>query len=191
MEFEEVLKARRAVREYRDGEITDGQIRRLFDLASLTPSAYNLQPWEFIVVRDKQKKKLLRKCCNDQEHVEKASAAVIIISNTDPTAYLNDIDADEKKRGRAMMRAQRPIAEKIAWARRDGNLAAMTIMLAAQSIGFSTCPIGAMDEQMVRKEFGIPEKFELVLVLTLGYGKAPAPRPQRKNFEGMVHFEKF
>ncbi|MFH1181510.1 MAG: nitroreductase family protein [Candidatus Woesearchaeota archaeon] len=191
MDFEEVVRKRRSVREYENKEITDAQLKKLFDLVRFTPSAYNLQPWEFIIVRDSERKNALRECTpSKQQHVENAGADIIILGNKDPEAYLDEIKADEAKRARVKLLTSRSEQESERWTQRDGSLAAMTLMLAAQSMGLSTCPIGAFDADKVRKEFSIPEKFEIVLVVTLGYGKNIPEAPNKRSVESIMHFEK-
>jgi len=51
MELTEALRTRRAIREYTDEPLADAEIERLIDVAVLAPSAMNLQPWVFAVVR--------------------------------------------------------------------------------------------------------------------------------------------
>lgn len=191
MDVEEAIKTRRAVREYEQREISDEQLRELFELVKYAPSGYNLQPWEFIVVRDLENKKVLRKCANDQKHVEEASAVIVLLGNTSLLAYLDEISVDERKLQKIQKMAEKTKEEREIWARQNTNLAAMTLMLAAQSMGFSTCPIGAFDRDGVRKAFNIPEGFEIVLMITLGYGKnIPQEAPKRRGCESILHFEK-
>lgn len=52
-----ILHARRSIRQFRSTPISDETIRLLLDAVRFTPSAGNAQPWEFIVVRDEEKKK--------------------------------------------------------------------------------------------------------------------------------------
>ena len=49
----EIIKLRRSVREYLDKEITDSDIDKIIEAGVLAPSAKNQQPWEFIVIKDK------------------------------------------------------------------------------------------------------------------------------------------
>lgn len=49
----EVIKLRRSVREFSDKEILDSDINRIIEAGISAPSAMNQQPWEFIVIKDK------------------------------------------------------------------------------------------------------------------------------------------
>jgi len=51
-ELSDVLGSQRAYRDFRDDPIDDGLLEQILTLAGHAPSAYNSQPWEWIVVRD-------------------------------------------------------------------------------------------------------------------------------------------
>ncbi|MBI2143678.1 nitroreductase family protein [Candidatus Woesearchaeota archaeon] len=204
MDFEKVVKERRSVRDY-DGNraISDAELQRLFELVKLSPSSYNLQPWEFIVVRDEENKKRLLGCTNGQKHIEQASATVIALGSMNPSGKAEAIAADRTGKG-AMDAAKKEAffarvksltlneADARLWAVGSTSLAAMTLMLAAENMGISSCPVGNFDERKVKKEFGIPQDYAVVLLITLGYESKPAPeRPVRFGYEKIVHLEKF
>ena len=82
MDFLEVLHTRRACHHFlADRSISDEQIKKLVEQTSLTPSGYNAQPWEFIIIRDAARKKDLKKIAFNQAHVTDASAIVVMTSD--------------------------------------------------------------------------------------------------------------
>ncbi len=204
MEFGEVVRSRRSVRDYDSSrEVSDEQLEELFELVKLSPSSYNLQPWEFIVVRDSGNKKQLQLCANNQKHVGDASAVVIILGNKNPLARAERVFSDREKKGHwdeaRMIAATAKLAElgkddvrSRIWTVKSTSLAAMTLMLAAKDMGLDTCPIESMDANRIRKEFSIPDNYEVILLITLGYKlKEPMPALMRYGYEEIVHFEKF
>ena len=56
MEFNDVVRTRRSVREYSDDSVDRETLDNIFEAATLSPSGYNLQPWEFLVLRDAEKR---------------------------------------------------------------------------------------------------------------------------------------
>ena len=202
MDFSDVAKSRRSVRSY-DGsrEITDQNLRDLFDAVRYSPSSYNLQPWEFVVVRSSAGKERLKACAYGQKHVAEASAAVIVLGNTRPSVRAQEVMEDRVKKGlmdsekeknfRASVRnlSENPEMGKI-WAVKSTSLAAMSLMLAAADMGLASCPMEGFDSDCVRKEFEIPEEYEVVMLITLGYGREEKERPFRFGYEDMVHLEK-
>lgn len=53
MDIFEAIHNRRSIRKYTDEPVTDEDIRKILEAAMMAPSAGNQQPWQFIVVRDK------------------------------------------------------------------------------------------------------------------------------------------
>ena len=50
----ELIKIRRSVREFTDEKISDDDIKKIIEAGICAPSAMNQQPWEFIVINDKE-----------------------------------------------------------------------------------------------------------------------------------------
>jgi putative NAD(P)H nitroreductase len=194
MDFDEVITKRRSIREYAPGRsISEQQLEKLFDQVRLTPSARNLQQWEFIIVRDPENKKKLRECANNQKHVEDASAVIIAVGtkNLVLRAEMTTKDFAAKEALLAKLKDVSPEKAKV-WAIQNVSLAVMSLTLAAANMGLSSCILAAFDPEKVRIEFGIPADYEPVLLVTLGYQSKPAPeRPMKLGFDDIIHFEKF
>lgn len=74
----DVLYDRRSIREYTEQPVTDDQVVAMLKAAMAAPSAQNLQPWHFVVVR---KRKLLDKLAQVHKYaymLEKAPMAIVI-----------------------------------------------------------------------------------------------------------------
>ncbi len=196
---------RRSVRAYLPGrEIPDETLRELFGLVALSPSSYNLQPWEFVVVRGNEGKEKMFSCSKGNSHILSSSATVIVLGKLDPSGDAKTIFDDRVAKGQKT-EADRPAFEKAVarivssaeiarlWATRSTSLAAMTLMYAATALGLASCPIEGFNEECVREKFGIPNDREIVMLVTLGYedeSKA-TPRGHRKTVGQTVHYEKF
>lgn len=203
MEFSDVVKSRRSVRNYDSGrQISDEQLRQMFELALLSPSSRNLQPWEFIVVRNEEGKKLLKKYCDNQRHVEETSAVVVVLGKN-PVKNADEVAKDRVKKG-AMDEAKKKAfyatieqytsnkGEAMRLAESNCYLAAMTLVLAAKNIGIDSCIIGSFESEPIKESFRIPEDYDVVLAITLGYAQGPQPeRPMRYPYSDIVHMENF
>ncbi len=55
----EAITTQRAIRRFTDAPVDDAVIERIIDAATRAPSARNLQPWRFIVVRERETKERL------------------------------------------------------------------------------------------------------------------------------------
>src|SRR5580704_15809409 len=72
---------RRSIRKYRDTPLPDHDIREMLRLAARAPSAWNVQPWRFIVVRDLAIREKLRSAAYGQPQVLVAPAVVVLYSD--------------------------------------------------------------------------------------------------------------
>jgi len=54
--FLELVENRRGIRRFKPDPIPDEYIDKIIEAARWAPSGFNLQPWEFVVVKDKKLK---------------------------------------------------------------------------------------------------------------------------------------
>ena len=203
MEFEQIIKQRRSVREFDSSKkLSDAQIKKLIGIAIESPSSFNLQPWEFIIVKEEERKKRLMECCRNQEHVLQASVNFIVLGRMDVSDNADAVLADrEKKAPMDPGRKERFLkrievlknnrAEAALWTTKSVSLACMALMLAAKNMGLDSCPMEGFDSAMVRKEFNIPNDREIVMVIPVGYAVKNPKRPMRFDFEKVTYNEFF
>ena len=67
---------RKSIRKFLDKEIEDEKIERLLKAGMQAPSAINSQPWEFLVVKDKER---IRKIENMSQYSKPAKTSVCCI----------------------------------------------------------------------------------------------------------------
>jgi nitroreductase len=159
----EAVRTVLAVREYQDKELPDDIVRRIAEAAHLTASASNAQPWHFVVVRDRERLGKLASMLRTGPYVASASGAVIV-------AY-------EKENRLAVSDASRAIQSMILTAWGDG--------VGSNWVGFA-----GMDA--VRKEFGLPDAYDVLAVVPLGYPKRKiVGKKRRKPFNQVVSAERF
>lgn len=162
------VEQRRSVRSYSDQELTREQIDKLLRAAHLAPSARNRQEWKFIAVDDKE---LIKKIAEISGQ-EFAGEAPLILAGV----------GLEPER---VMRCGIPPYIV------DVTIAMTQVTLLAVEMGLGTCWIGGYPQDEVRELLGVPEKHQIVMLLTVGYPREqPEARP-RKPFEEVVSYNKF
>ena len=209
MDFETLVQTRRSVHQYADEPIDDETLEAIFEAASLSPSGYNLQPWEFLVVRDEEAKTELSEVAYGQEHVVDADAVVVVLGTTDLTAHAEVVFDDWLAKGyipdenvKASLLEnvegmnEMPADERRIWTTRSSALAAMTLMYAAWDHGIASCPMEGFDPAGLLETFEIPDGYEPVMLITLGYPADDATdlgnaRKGRRPVEDIVHYESF
>ena len=207
MDYTQINQDRRSVH-YFDPEkqIDDATLKQIIEEAVMAPSGYNLQPWQFLVLREPENKERLKALAYGQKQVTDASAAVLILGNKDLSAeYIDRIFADwiakgympaevaEQQAGNIKANfANQTDAEKKLWATRSTSLVAMNLMLAAQNHGVDSGPMEGFDFEGVLNEFAIPDNYYPVMLVVLGYRlpkENELPRKLRIGFEEKVWLE--
>ncbi len=176
MEFLDVFDAirnRRSIRAYTGENVSEEEIDRLIDAARWAPSAGNIQPWEFIVVRDKETKRRLSIAAQDQTFIEEAPVVIIVCANQMRSAR------GYGSRGTALYCLQ------------DTAAAVQNLLLAAYALGLGTCWIGAFREEEVKKVLNVVGGVRPVAIITVGHAaEEPEARWRRPKIE-VVHYERF
>lgn len=202
--FETVVRERRSVHNFEPGRsLSQAQWRTLFELTSLSPSSWNLQPWDFVVIEDLKRREELRPLCWGQKQITDSCAVIAVIGDKDPHRRNLQIFDQFKANGyideatrQAYIGAVDVVypdeARRIEHAVGGSNLAAMTLMLTAQAMGLGTCAILGFDSPKVHEFLKITGDYMVTMLIAIGYPGAPElPRQQRRPFEEFVHWEAF
>lgn len=175
MEVSKAINDRRSVKKFDPKHrITDAELNELFKQVILSPSSFNLQHWRFVVVRDPDTKALLRKAAFDQEQVETASAAIVVLGKLHSHEDAERIYASAPEGVRKAMvpmihgfYANNPAAQHDE-AIRSAALAAMTLMLAAKDMGYATGPMIGFNPQEVCRILRVDDRHIPVMIVVLG-----------------------
>jgi nitroreductase len=167
METLEAIRARRNVRQFTDQAIPDADLDRILTAGRLAPSAKNWQPWDFVVVTDREQLKHLSEVWQGGKHVADAAAAIALVLPV----------LDDQKRQLV--------------ARFDLGQTAAFIQLAAADLGVGSGHSSVGDQERARDVLGLPDDVEAALILDLGYPAdrplAPLRRHDRRPFDDIVH----
>ncbi|WP_435063129.1 nitroreductase family protein [Halobaculum sp. EA56] len=209
MDYEDVVTTRRSIHEYSDEEVPRETLEEIFRQARFAPSSFNLQPWEFLVVRDDERLATLAEVANGQEHVEQASATVVVLGNLDPSAHAEPVFEDWLRKGYIPDEetkgylidtveglSELPEAERRVWTNRSTALAAQQFMTAAWNEGVATLPMEGFDDDALVEAFDIDDGYEPVMLIAVGYPAEDADEPEaerkfRRPVEEIVHYETF
>jgi len=172
--FAAVVKRRAMIRAYKSAPVPEEKIQRLLKYAVRAPSAGNLQPWEFIVVKSPETRAKLAKAAFDQTSI--ATAPVII-------ATCADIQRAGSKYG----------ARGSFYSLVDTAFASLLILLGAVEQGLGACFVGSYNPDEVTKLFALPEHVRPVGLITVGYPAESPRKPGTPKLElsKLVHTEKW
>lgn len=171
VEFEEIINTRRSIREYADKEVSDEDILKILKAGMQAPgSRLGAEPWEFIVIRDKQ---TLAKIGEIKPRVTNASVAIVLVANIERAFY------------------------KTVW-QQDMGAAAENMLLEITNLGLGGLWNGVAPEEermtKIGEIVGIDDISELkpYCIITVGY---PADGWENKFMdkfdESRIHYEKY
>jgi nitroreductase len=81
-----------------------------------------------------------------------------------------------------------PAVHKSSWTGLHAGMSSMLFILAAQSEGLSTCPIGAFDEGKVKKALSIPMRFDVPIIVAVGHSTQRPVAKAKLPFEEIIHW---
>jgi nitroreductase len=195
----DALKKRRSIT-YFDPEyvLDDDALSDLLDAVRHTPSSFNLQHWQFIVVRNSARKAELCEAAYDQRQVRDCSAAIFITARVDAheEAALCWEQADNSVRDNMVKMINDFYGGAPQFQRdeaiRSGGMVAMSLLLRATEMGLQTGPIIGFDPEKVSGILGIPDNHICVMLICVGkQAKPPFPSPGRFSLAETVRLEKF
>lgn len=178
MEFEKLQQRRESCRVYSERPVSREDLVHLVDVARLSPSGCNAQPWKFIIVDEPEAKEKLVGCLQDGPvngcpWGDKVPAFIVICE-----------DEAHLKPGVGEHYGSQHFAQM------DIGMAAMALCYEATEMGLGTCMIGTMNQERIKEAFGIPGERTVRLLITVGYpANAGEPRKKtRKALEEIVSF---
>lgn len=196
----DTIHARRAVKHYDpEHRLTEEETNTLLEAAIQAPTAFNIQNWRFVVVDDPELRQRIREVAWDQAQVTDASLLVILTA---------DLKAWEKNPGRYWENAPEEVRGFLVpaigqyysgredvqrdEAMRSCGLAGQTLMLAAKSMGYDSCPMDGFDFEAVGKLIGLPEDHIISFMVAIGKGtKEPWPKPGQLRLDEVVVKNRF
>ncbi len=165
MQTWEAITSRRNVRSFTGRPIPPEDLDQILEAGRRSPSSQNWQPWDFVLVTDRQQLRELARVWRGAGHVAGAAAAIVVIGPA----------ADNEFR-----RAQLDLGQ-----------ATMAMILAAADLGIGSCHAGVEDMQLAREVLGLPPDRTWALLISLGYPAdrplAPVKNPRRRPFGEVVH----
>ena len=140
MEVFECVSTLSSIRSYEDRDVDMSVIRNVLEAGRLAPSAHNDQPWEFLLITDREKLSKMGDYCISGRFISQVAFAVVVL--TDPSSK---------------------------WYQIDTTRAVQNMVLTAWNFKLGSCWIGNLDSNGIKKYFGIPDKWSVLTVLPFGY----------------------
>lgn len=193
----EAADTRRSIRHYEAREIPEAELRELLRLAGRAPSAYNVQPWRFIVVREEALKGQLSQAAYGQQQIVRAPATIVMYSDMVsaldrmPESMHPDMPQDKRAAGVESFRGtftNQSVDERESWGLAQSNIALGYLLLLAESLGYATSPMLGFEPDKVKALFGLPIHVRIAALVSIGYAAEEGFRPHRLPADTLVEF---
>ena len=170
---------RRSVRAFEPTPLPAADLEAILDVVRLAPSAFNVQPWRFVVVETPALKAQLAAAAYNQRQVHSAPAVIVLYTDMqDALATLDEVvhpgrDAQGREGTLATVRGifgKQSEADQEAWAASQGHIALGYLLLAAESHGYQTSPMAGFDPDAVKTLLGLPAHVRIPALVAIGRG---------------------
>ena len=195
MKTVDAIRSRRSVKYFdANHSMPEEEVNELLSLAVLSPTAFNIQNWRFVVVADRALRKQIREAAWDQAQVTDASLFIVLCADLQswdrqPVRYWIDAAKEIQEfmlpaidgyyRGKDQVQRDE--------AMRSCGIAAQTLMLAAKSMGYDSCPMDGFDFEKVAELIHLPDDHVIAMFVAIGKGiKEAWPRPGQLSLEEVV-----
>ncbi|MCX2682393.1 nitroreductase family protein [Campylobacter sp. MIT 21-1685] len=195
----QLFHTRYSCRNFKDEAIAKEDLNEILEVARLSPSSLGLEPWEFLVVQQKNMKEEISLIANNQIQVKNAAALIIIISKLDFAETFEEkirsrIMSEEEKEKRITM--YKPFLEKmnaeqkLAYSREQAHLALGGILYAANFLQIASCTIGGFNKEELDSYLKLDtRKKRSSLLVALGKSAdTHIPPKNRQSFDEVVRF---
>ncbi|VVB84991.1 Coenzyme F420:L-glutamate ligase [uncultured archaeon] len=173
MDVLEAVRNRCAVRQFKPEIITEDIIRKILEAGRWAPSPFNTQPWDFIIIKNKETLKAIARFARYSGYLEDAPMAIAVVVP--------------------------PVSGKFSWVESIGEtrfaaaMAVQNMMLEAWELGIGSCWV-SIERDKVAEILKVPDNCFVLTVIPLGYPEiAPQKHNEnsRKKLEQMISYENY
>ncbi len=168
----DAIRKRRSVRAFLKKEVPEERLKEILLSAMFAPTSWGTRAWEFVIVKDPEKKKALSKATAHSAFVK--DAPLVIVVCYDP------------KVGKRF--------------KEDSSICAEHIHLEAVNQGLASCFVQIADagdppgsaEPYVKRLLNIPDNLRVQCMMPIGYAKRELAPHKDSEFDlKKIHYEEF
>ena len=195
MDFDQVVRKRRMVRNFASGQVPSGAVDKILRSAQLAPSAGFSQGWAYIVVTRQTLRKQIGVLQGELDfyagkrfHKFVSEAPVLVVACSSEKLYHERYREPDKLKDDGT---------EIEWPTPywyfDIGCACMLIFMSAVNEGLAAAFTGVFRVAEMKKLLGIPDHFHPVGVISIGYPapdkKSPSLKRGHRPAKEVIHYE--
>lgn len=183
MEFKDVILNRKSVRKFTDRDVTGEQIHALLEWAHAAPSAGNLRPWRFVVIRNQNRREQVVETTFSGNRETVRAPQKWILTAPVLIAVCADLQAIGARYGEC------ELCESLRYL--DCSAAIENILLGAVNLGLSSCYVSGFHVEELSRALELPEHVVPIALLPIGYAASATPGRQRGPLKDYVFYESY
>ncbi len=189
MEFAEIVRTRRSVRQYSDQVVPDETLQQLLEMIRFSVSAINLQPWKIKIVADRETREKLLPAAFGMPYVRDCSHLLVLCADTDYPAIIAHSDEAQKSAGvpdeirerlfgmAAGLTDSMTPEQRLHWSQNQVFIALGNAVNGAHALGLGACPMTAFDPVEFARILELPATVVPTALVSVGYA-ADEPTPK-------------
>lgn len=201
MDMPEAIENWSSVKKFTDEEVEEEKLEKIFDLTTNAPTAFNLQPYRFIVLDSEEaKEKAVNSAIPVNRWIQYADKIVVLIGDEEIDVNADEvlshkleegkIDEEKAQNLREMYERYKTRDEEFltGWLTRNTMIPATFFMLACKTQGIGSCPVRGFSQPKLSEKLDLKETERPILLIPIGH-----PREEDRNWrrEGEEIFESF
>jgi nitroreductase len=196
MDFTEVIRKRRMVRNFTDEPVPDAVIERIVAAGQRAPSAGFSQGISYVVVTDPDTRRAIGEIAGEEGYVEAgfdpfiSGAPVQLVICTSERVYHERYNEPDKK-----AEGEEEIDWPIPYWHTDAGASMMLVLLAAVNEGLGSAFVGVMEPRRLQELLGIPDDWLPIGVAMIGHAapdtKSGSLKRGRRRLEDVLHRERW
>lgn len=193
----EAITTRRSIRKYKNQPVPQEDLQTILSLAGRAPSAWNIQPWRFVVIRNPEIKDQLKAAAYGQGQISAAPVVIVVYSDMQQAlATLDDVihpGVPAENRGASIEGilgafGGQSVEEQEAWGAGQSYLAIGYLSLAARSLGYDTSLMLGFNPEQVKQILDLPAHVRIPAIIPLGVADEAGFTHHRHETEAITRY---
>lgn len=191
----DAIKRRRSIKEFDSTHIMPQEEKeQLISLAMLSPTAFNIQNWRYVVISDTNLRNDIKEAAWGQPQITDSSLFIVLCAdlkawNKEPVRYWKNASKEVQDFVLPAIEGyykDKPLVQRDE-AMRSCGIAAQTLMLSAKSMGYDSCPMDGFDFDKVAELIKLPSDHIISMFVAIGKATKDAwERPGQLSFSDVV-----
>lgn len=178
-ELMEAIKDRRSIRWYSDEPVSEASLAAILEAGRWAQSWANTQCWEVVVIRDPAVREAIQKTIPDGNPSHRAASTAPVL-----LAVCGRLGRSGFYHGAACTKFGD-------WFMFDLGIFTQNVALAAHGQGLGTVMLGVFDQDAAKQVLGLPEGYEVAVLMPVGHPLQVPAAPPRRELAGFVHYDTF